>query len=181
VEPSLYVPVATYACVRPFAIERVVGVTSMLTSTADVTVSVTLPLIPLATSEASIVEVPALCPVATPIVDTVATPASDDVQPRLVVRSFVVPSLYVPVATNVCWVPLGIVGEGGVTAIDTSFASVTVRSVEAETFVAASVAETVVFPGARALAVPLASIEAIVVSAIAQFTEVVRSLVVPSV
>src|SRR6185436_7081022 len=55
--------------------------------------------------------------------DTVATEMSDELQPTWVVRSFVVWSEYVPVATNGCVVPAAIDGFVGVTAIETSLAS----------------------------------------------------------
>ena len=60
--------------------------------------------------------------------------------------------MYVPVASNVCVVPAGKEGDGGVTVIDTSAAGVTVRIVPPLTF--AYVAVIVVAPAAVAIAKP---------------------------
>ena len=69
-------------------------------------------------------------------------------------RSCVVPSLYVPIAVNCSAVPFAIDGLGGVTAIETSTASVTVSVVSAKMLLLGSVARTCVAPSAAAVAMP---------------------------
>ena len=99
---SVYVPVAVNCCVVPLAIEGVGGVTWIETSVADVTVSWVVPAKP--PNAAEIVTVPAAAPLAKPSVPTallmVAMALSDELQVAEAVRSWVVVSLYVPVAVN---------------------------------------------------------------------------------
>ena len=98
----------------------------------------------------------------------------------MAVRFCVVPSLYVPVATNCCLVPFAIDGVAGVTAIDTSVAAVTVSVVMPLT--APLVAEMTVVPAATAMANPFepaaSEIVAVVAVADAHVADVVRSCVV---
>ena len=76
---------------------------------------------------------PMLTPLASPAGLIVATPAAEELHVAVLPRFCVLPSLYVPVATN-CWVfPLAIDGFTGVTAIDTSVAAATVSVVLPET------------------------------------------------
>src|SRR6266849_3899168 len=81
-----------------------------------------------------------------------ATDGIDDVQVTVGVMSFVVPSVYVPVAANCCEVPTGMAGFCGVSAIETRVAAVTVRLPEPLTDPDAAVIVTA--PEARVLARP---------------------------
>src|SRR5437667_7578752 len=81
-----------------------------------------------------------------------ATDGIDEVQVTVGVMSFVVPSVYVPVAANCCEVPSGMAGFRGVIAIETRLAAVTVRLPEPLTDPDAAVIVTA--PEARALARP---------------------------
>ncbi len=112
-----------------------------------------------------------------------ATPAADEPQTAVVVRFWLVLSLYLPVAVNCSVVPLAKEGVPGVTAIETSvtFGAETVSVVEPDT--PADAADTVVLPIATALARPGlfdALNVATVVAADAQVTEDVRFWVEPS-
>jgi hypothetical protein len=99
----------------------VAGVTAMETSCSAVTVSVVVPVMP--PEEAEMVLLPAATPVARPETLIVATEAVADNQLAAAVRSFVVPSLYVPVAVNCCVAPVAIVGADGATAMEISVAA----------------------------------------------------------
>ena len=135
-----------------------VGATAIDLSTAEVTVSEAVALIPEVVSVAVIVVVPTAFPVATPVMETLAMVASAEVHPTLAVRSFVEPSEYVPVATNAWVVPFAIDAGSGVSAIEVSLASVTTSGTDAVT-VLESVALTVVVPAATPFAFPVASIQ----------------------
>jgi hypothetical protein len=102
-------------------------VTAIDTNAAGPTVKVALPVTP--TQLALIWEVPWAIPVASPPALMVATAAFDETQVVELVRFWVLPSEYVPVAANCCVVPLAIDGFAGVTAIDTNAAGPTVRLV----------------------------------------------------
>jgi hypothetical protein len=109
-----------------------VGVTEMDISVAEVTVRVVVPeMLP---DVAVIVVEPAAAPVANPLESAAllmtATAASDELQITDVVRSCVVLSENVPVATNCWFVPLTMLGLVGVIAMDTSVAEVTVTIVD---------------------------------------------------
>jgi hypothetical protein len=93
----LYVPVAVNCWVSPAAIEAVAGVTEIEVNTAAVTVSVAEPLI--FPEVAVIVAVPVATLVPKPLLLTVATEVFDEVHVALV-KFWVVPLLYVPVAVN---------------------------------------------------------------------------------
>ena len=96
-----------------------------------------------------------------------AVAAVADAHVTVAVRFCVVPSLYVPVATN-CWVvPFAIDGVAGVTAIDTSVAAVTVSVVLPLT--APIVAEMTVVPAATPVARPTdpAALEIVAVAVVA--------------
>jgi hypothetical protein len=94
------------------------GVTEMEDRVAEFTVRVVLPeILP---EMAVMVEVPAATAVARPLPLTVATEGLDEVQLTCVVISWLVPSEYVPVAVNCLATPAGMLGLGGVTAIETS-------------------------------------------------------------
>lgn len=94
----LNVPVAVYACVVPAAIDAVVGVTAIDTSTAGVTVSVTPGEVMLPCA-AVIVVAPAATAVASPAALIVAVGTLEDVHVTVDVRFCVVWLLKVPVAT----------------------------------------------------------------------------------
>jgi hypothetical protein len=166
------------------AIDGRAGVTTIETSVAFVTLSVVLPLTVPTAAETTLL--PAPTPLANPFeslaLEIVAADWVADRQVAVVVRSCVVESLYAPVATNCCCVPLAIDGVAGVTAIDTSVAAVTVSVVLP--LIAPLVAEMTVVPSATALArpaVPAAlEIVAVAVVADAHVTVAVRLCVVAS-
>lgn len=123
-----------------------VGVTFIDKSVAAVTVKVVVPVM------APVVAVTVMLPISTAVPSpcepaallTVATELSDDDHVVVAVRSWVVLSVYVPVAVN-CWVvPFALVGFVGVTLIETSVAAVTVKFVEP--FTAPDVAVIVTVP-----------------------------------
>ena len=130
------------------------GVTSIDTSVAAVTARAVEPEI--APDVAVIVVGPTALALARPSVprafEIVATASSDDDHVTAAVRSWVVASVYVPVAVNCCVVPFAMVGSAGVTSMDTSVAAVTVSVVEPE--IASEVAVIVVGPAVLALARP---------------------------
>ena len=94
------------------------GVTAIETSGTGVTVRTVVPVIPAELAE--IVVVPAATLVARPETLMVATVVIDDSQLAVDVRTFVLPSLYVPVATNCCVVPAVMDGLAGLTWIVSS-------------------------------------------------------------
>jgi hypothetical protein len=108
------------------AIDGLVGVTAIDTSSGAKTVSVSGGLVT-PVSDAVICEVPIPVPVARPPDVIVATVVVPDTQLTCVVRLFVLLSEYVPVAVKGKLSPFGIAGPTGVTAIDTSVAAVTVN------------------------------------------------------
>ncbi len=122
------VPVAVNCCVVPSGIVEVAGVITIETSVAAVTVSsvelLTLPELAVTV----VVPAPLLC--ASPAVLIVAVVVVSEAQVAELVRSFVVPSVNVPVAVNCCVVPRAIDGVAGVTAIETRAAALTVRLVD---------------------------------------------------
>ena len=122
---SVYVPVALNCSLSPFAIDGPTGVTTIDTSVAAVTVSVSPGLVtPLKAAVICVVPVPT--PVASPALVIVATVGVPEVHVAWLVKSSVLLSVYVPVALN-CWLsPFAIDGLTGVTAIDTNVAAVTV-------------------------------------------------------
>jgi len=102
---------------------------------------------------AVIVAVPTATAVARPLMLTVATDVLDELQVTCVVIPRLVPSEYVPMATN-CWVfPAGMLGLAGVTEMEDRVAEVTVRVVLPG--IPAEVAVIVVVPAATAVARPL--------------------------
>lgn len=129
------VPVAVNCLPVPLAILGLVGVIAMEVNVAGVTVSVvepeTLPEV------AVIVVAPVVADVASPCEPAVlliaAAPVFEELQRTEVVRSCVVLSEKVPVATNCCVVPLAMPGLVGVRARDTSVACEIVISVSPET------------------------------------------------
>jgi hypothetical protein len=132
------------------------GVTARDTSIAGVTVRVVLPEMP--PPVALIIVWPDAAAVAKPFEPTallIAAAAVEELQVTDVVISWVELSEYVPVAMN-CWVvPRAMPGFVGATAMDTSVASVTVKVLEPEMFVAGSVAVIVVVPAYAEAALPV--------------------------
>ena len=178
---SVYVPVAVNCCVRPFAIEGVAGVTPMETSVAAVTVSVVLPDTAPSVAEMTVVPTAAELarPCEPPALLMVAVAGVAEAHVAVVVRFWVVASVYVPVAVNCCFKPFAIEGVAGVTPMETSVAAVTVSVVLPDT--APSVAEMTVVPAALVTARPEAAlIVATVASLVDHVAIAVRSWVVAS-
>ncbi len=92
--------------------------TAIDTNTAGPTVRVVLPVTP--AKLALISEVPWAAALASPPAVMVATAVFDESHVAELVRFWVLPSEYVPVAVNCCEVPLAIDGLAGLTAIDTN-------------------------------------------------------------
>jgi hypothetical protein len=185
---SLYVPVAVNCCVVPSAIEEAAGVTAIETRTAAVTPSVVEPATALAGSVADIVLVPIETLKARPSLPkallTVATAGLEELHVTAPVRSWVVASLYVPVAANAWVVPSAIEGAVGVTSIESKAAAVTPNVVEPAMALAGSVAVSVLVP-IETLAARPSLPEALLTVATAgieelHVTESVRSWVVAS-
>jgi hypothetical protein len=85
------VPVAVNCCFVPNAIEEFPGVIAIDTRAALVTVRVVDPLtVP---EVAAMTAAPAPIPVASPAVETAATPGCEELQPTTLVRFWVLPSL----------------------------------------------------------------------------------------
>jgi hypothetical protein len=133
--PSEKWPVAVKTAVPPTGIVSVAGVTVMVCRFTPVAVTVkSAPVaglvIAVAASLAVMYEVPIATPVASPPeLVIVAAAVVADVQVTVAVMSFVLASLYVPVALY-CWVaPTATDAAAGVTAIETSVtAGVTVKT-----------------------------------------------------
>ena len=105
-------------CVPPVTIEGFAGVTVIDTSSGGVTVRVVEPAMEPEVAEIAVVPVPT--PVASPSAVIVPTAVFVEFQFTRVVRFWVLPSLYVPVAVNCCVAPLAMEGFVGVTAIETN-------------------------------------------------------------
>src|SRR5215468_3195643 len=165
--------------------EGFAGVIAMDWSVAEVTVSAVAPLI--APRAALMLVVPAATVLARPLepaaLEIVAAAVLEEAQVTWVVRSWVVPSVKMPVALKARVSGTGRLGLGGVTWIVARVAGVTVRV--AGPLTAPSVAEMVVVPTARVVAKPWdpAALEMVATLVIeyAQVTCVVRSWVEPSV
>lgn len=122
---------AINCCVVPFALIGSVGVTAIDTSVAAVTVKFVVPLI--VPDVAVMVTEPVSAAVAIPLVPDalliVATALFVDDHVTAEVISWVVLSVYIPVAVNCCVVPFALTGLVGVMLIDDSVAGVTVKPV----------------------------------------------------
>ena len=178
--PSEYVPVALNWAVVPFAIDGLAGDTAIDTSAAAVTFKGVLPLTD--PDLAVMVVAPTAAPVATPVAPMVATLLAEDVQFAEDVRSWVLPSEYVPVALNWAVVPFAIDGLAGDTAIDTSAAGVTFKSVlpMIEFIVAVIVAVPTATPVTRPWLPTRLPTVATAADEEVQVTFLVKSFVVPS-
>ena len=116
--PSEYVPEAANCLVFPAGMLGLAGVTVMEDKVAAVTVKVVLPeMLP---EVAVMVAVPAEAAVARPLPLTGATDVLEECQVTCVVRSWLVPSEYVPEAVNCLVSPTGMLGLAGVTDMETS-------------------------------------------------------------
>lgn len=179
--PSVNVPVAVNCCIVPSAIEAVPGVSVIETRVAGVTVKFAVPLIALQLAVTAAVPTPVL--VASPAAFTVNTVATLELQVAVLVKSCVVPSVYVPTTVNCCFVPSATDALDGDTASETNAAGVTVRVLEPVT--AADVAVITVCPVPTLVARPLVTgallIVATVVTLEFHVAVPVMSCVVPSV
>jgi hypothetical protein len=179
--PSLKVPVAVNCCVAPRTTVGVGGFIAIETSVTGLTTSVADPLTD--PELTLIVVVPAPKVLASPAVTAVslmvATEAAVELQCPLRVRLCDVPSENVPVAVNGCVVPTAIVAVGGLMAIETSVADVTVSSLEPLTN--PKVAEMLAVPCATLVANPALLIVAVVGVSDDQVAVLVRFCVLPSV
>jgi hypothetical protein len=101
--------------VKPATTDGFAGVTAIERSAAGATVRVVEPMTE--PDFAVIVVAPGATLVASPVLLMVATVLADEVQAAELVRSWVVPSLYVPVAVNCCFSPNAMEGFVGVTEI----------------------------------------------------------------
>src|SRR5712664_4056692 len=130
-----------------------------------------------------IVVVPVLIVLASPAVPAVllmvATLAAVELQCPLAVRSCVVPSVNAPVAVNCCGLPRATVASGGLIAIDTRAAAVTVSMVEL--LMVPELAVTVAVPVPMLCASTALLIVAVETVSDDQVAVLVRSCVLPSV
>jgi hypothetical protein len=179
--PSVYVPVAVNCWLVPSAIAGVCGLIAIDISAAGFTVSVAAALTPFELIPIVVVPVPSvLANPAVPAVSLiVATVAVVELQCPLCVTSCVLPSVNVPVAVNCCVMPSGIVAVGGLIAIDTSAAAVTVSCVELLTL--PDVAVIVAVPRPVLFASPVLLIVAAIGVSDVHVAVLVRSCVPPSV
>ena len=107
----------------PFAIEAVAGVTDIEISTGVVTVSVAEAVIK--PEVALMFATPKPIPVDDPPVAMVATAVAAELQFTVLVKSCVLPSLYIPVAMN-CWLmPFAIDAVAGVIERETKIGALT--------------------------------------------------------
>lgn len=128
--PAENIPVAVNCVVVPSAMLGLVGVTSIETSVALVTVNWVEP--ETLATVAVIVLLPAEMDVANPALLIVATPVLVELHVAKFVRSCGVPSENIPVAVNCVVVPCAMLELVGVTSMDTSVALVTVNPVVPE-------------------------------------------------
>lgn len=98
--PSVNVPIADNCSLAPVAMDELAGITASETRAADVTARLAEPLNP--PKVAVMLVVPTATLLATPAEVMVATDVADDVQLTELVRSRLLPSLYLPVAVNCC-------------------------------------------------------------------------------
>jgi hypothetical protein len=155
------------------------------TSAAGFTTSVADALIVPELMPIDVVPVPRLVasPAVAAVLLIVATVATVELHWPLCVRFWVVPSVKVPVAVNCCVVPNEIVAVGGLMAIETSAAAVTVSSVDP--LIVPEVAEIVAVPCPTLVASPIVAPVVLIVAVAGvsddHVTVVVRFCVLPSV
>jgi hypothetical protein len=164
----------------PSAIVALGGLIAIDTSAAGFTTSVAVPLTVPELIPIVVVPTPVVlaCPIVPAVSLIVATVATVELQYPLCVRSCVVPSVNVPVAVNCCVVPIGIVAVGGLIAIDTSAAAVTVSTVDPLTV--PEVALTVAVPVPTLCPSPTLLIVAVVGVSEDHVAVLVRFCVLPS-
>ena len=158
VVPSEYRPVALNCWVWPWATEASAGVTVTAVSTAGSTVNAAVPESSDDGSVALMVDTPGSRPVASPWVPTAlemeaSEPWSEDHVTELV-RSWVVPSEYRPVAANCSDCPLATDANDGDTVTAVSTAGSTVNAAVPEMSDDGSVAVMVAPPTPAAVALP---------------------------
>jgi hypothetical protein len=154
------------------------GVMDVMVGGVELTVKITPGLV-IPEADAVTVVVPADTPaVAKPEMLITAIVVVDDAHVLPLDRFCVVPSLYVPVATNCCVPPVPIEGLPGVTAIDCNVAADTINVVDPLT--APEVALIVEVPIPMPVAKPDAEIVATVAVAELHVAVLVRFFVVPS-
>jgi hypothetical protein len=151
--PSEKVPVAKNCCVTPMPSVGFVGVTAIETRVALVTVKAPEPFT--WPTVAVIVLEPAPRPVATPLFETLAIVAFEDVQLAVSVTSCVVLSLKVTTAWNETVPCTAVVAVAGVTVNATTVAVGTVTC--ALPLNPSTVAVIVAWPGAMAVTTPAAT------------------------
>ena len=173
--PSLNVPVAVNLIDVLLAILGLLGVMAIETRCAVETVKLVEPLTD--PNEAMIVLVPVVRLVATPWLLMVAAPGFEEAHKADAVMSCVLLSLNVPVAVNCLVLPTAMLEFGGVTAIATKLAPVTVKLALPVTD--PEVAEIVACPAANALTRPEESTEAVLLAEEDQLTAV-SNCVLPS-
>lgn len=165
----------------PRAIDGVCGLIAIEASTAGFTVNTANPLTPPELIAMVVVPVPSV--VASPAVAAelliVATVATVELQCPDGVTSCVLPSVNVPVAVKACVMPNGITEPGGVIAIETSTAGVTVRTVALLMLPEEAVIVAVPIPAL--LANPVLLMVAVVRVSLDHVTALLRSCVLPSV
>lgn len=175
--PSVKVPVAVNCWVVPSGICGIAGVMAIETSAAGVTVKVVEPLVEPAV--AVTLALPWLTLVAKPWPLTVAMLLSAELHLADVVRSSVLPSLYVPVAFSCFVVPKAKDGFEGVIAIESNAGCTTLRLAEA--VIAPEAAVMVALPVVAAVASPLLLTPATLGEEELQLMELVRFCVLASV
>jgi hypothetical protein len=132
VDPSVYSPVAVNCCEPPIEMDGLCGLTSMAARIAVVTVRLPDPVTAPKVALMTVLPLPVLVaiPVLPEVLLTVATLEIDELQWAELVTSCVEPSVKVPTAVNVWFIPNGIAAVAGLTVIETTEAGVTVSSVD---------------------------------------------------
>jgi hypothetical protein len=175
--PSVKVPVAVNCCVVPSGICGIAGVMAIETSAAGVTLKVVKPLVEPAV--AVTLALPWLTLVAKPWPSTVAMLLSAELHLADVVKSSVLPSLYVPVALSCFVVPKAKEGFEGVIAIESNTGGTTLRLAEA--VIEPEAAVMVALPVVAVVASPLLLTPATLGDEELQLMELVRFCVLASV
>jgi hypothetical protein len=175
VDPSVYSPVAVNSCEPPIEIDGLCGLTSMAAKIAFVTVRLPDPVTVPDLARMTVPPLPVLVaiPLLPDVLLTVATLGTDELQWTELVTSCVEPSVKVPTAVNVWFIPNGIAAVAGRTVIETTEAGVTVSSVDP--LVPPRVAVMVAVPVAREVPSALELTVATTVLLEPQVAEVVRS------
>jgi hypothetical protein len=175
VDPSVYSPVAVNCCEPPIGMDGLCGLTSMAAKIAFVTVRLPDPVTVPDLARMTVLPLPMLVaiPLLPEVLLTVATLGTDELQWAELVMSCVEPSVNVPTAVKVWFIPKGIAAVAGLTAIETTEAGVTVSSVDPP--IPPRVAVMAAVPVARELPSALELTVATTVLLDPQVAEVVRS------